>query len=42
MFYVVVGLEYAMDHDQEMDNSPCMDETINIESQKFYELLNVA
>jgi len=29
-----------MDHDQEMDDSPSMDEIPNIEGQKFYELLD--
>jgi len=42
MVYDVVGLEYEIDHDQEMDDSPIMNETPNIEAQKFYELLDVA
>jgi len=42
MVYDVAGLEYEMDHDQEINESPNMDESPNIEAQKFYELLDAA
>jgi len=42
MVYDVAGLEYEIDHDQEMDDSPSMNETPNIKAQKFYELLDAA
>jgi len=36
MLYDFAGLEYEMDHDQEeMNDSLSMDETPNIEAQKF-------
>jgi len=38
MVYYVAGLEYEMDHDQDIDGFPSMDESPNIEAQKFYEL----
>jgi len=42
MVYDVAGVEYEMDHYQEMDDSSTMDETPNIKTQKFYELLDAA
>jgi len=40
MVYNAIGLEYEMDHNEEMDYSSSVDETPNIEAQKFYELLD--
>jgi len=42
MVYDVSGLKYEIDRDQKIDNSPSMNDTPNIEAQKFYELLDAA
>jgi len=42
MVYDVADLKHEIDHDQEMDDSPSMNETPNIEAQKFYELLDAS
>jgi len=36
MLYYFAGLEYEIDHGQEMNDSLSIDETPNIEAQKFY------